>query len=313
MLQTAALEKITSLVPASLLEKINGAYLGLAVGDALGATVEFMTPREIQHAYGTHDTMRGGGWLKLKRGQVTDDTTMALALGEAIIQNGSVDTVAIAKAFDHWMKQKPVDIGNTVRRGIVHFRYSGIPVVPASDQDAGNGACMRCLPIALFTYGQSLQRMKAESKRQAHVTHNNELSDASCECVIEMIQGAFAGQDKADMLKGPVASLIKRFPQFAFRIRRKENPSGFIVDTLHAVLQAFFDTDDFTGCLIDVVNRGGDADTTGAIAGMIAGSYYGVSRIPPTWRQALDKTIYQQCEEQATALMELALQNIEAA
>src|SRR5512139_2303360 len=90
-------------------------YLGLAIGDALGATVEFMTPREIAAQYGIHDTLRGGGWLRLKSGQVTDDTTMALALGEAILQGGQVEALAAARAFDDWMRAKPVDIGNTVR------------------------------------------------------------------------------------------------------------------------------------------------------------------------------------------------------
>lgn len=313
MSHIATLEQLETTIPAELLDRVTGAYLGLAIGDALGATVEFMMPREIQHQYGTHDSIRGGGWLKLKRGQVTDDTTMALALGDAILQHGSVDALVIAKSFTDWMKQKPVDIGNTVRRGIVHFRHSGIPVVPSNDQDAGNGACMRCLPIALFTYGQSLATMKAASKRQAHVTHNNELSDAASECVIEMIQDAFNGQDKLEMLKAPVASLIKRYPQFVFRIHRRENPSAFIVETMHAVLQAFFDTDTFESCLIDVVNRGGDADTTGAIAGMVAGSYYGISAIPKKWLQALDPAIYVRCEEQAIALIELALQQSEPA
>lgn len=313
MSNVATLEKDGGIIPAQLLDRVMGAYLGLAVGDALGATVEFMMPREIQRDYGTHDTIRGGGWLKLKRGQVTDDTTMALALGDAILQTGNVDALAVANSFNEWLRQKPVDIGNTVRRGIVHFRSSGIPVVPYSDQAAGNGACMRSLPIALFTYGQPQSRMKADSKRQAHVTHNNEWSDAACETVIEMIQYAFDGQDKSELLKGPVAALIKRFPQFVFRIRRSENPSAFIVETMHAVLQAFFDTDDFAACLIDVVNRGGDADTTGAIAGMLAGSYYGFSAIPGKWLQALDKDIYARCESQALALIELALHNIEAA
>jgi ADP-ribosyl-[dinitrogen reductase] hydrolase len=313
MPNVATLEKLETTLPAELLDRVTGAFLGLAIGDALVATLEFMTPREIRHIYGQHDSIRGGGWLKLKRGQVTDDTTMALALGEAILMQGDVDALAIARSFNQWLKQKPVDIGNTVRRGIVHFRSSGIPVVPYNEQDAGNGACMRCLPIALFTYGQPLSRMKAASKRQAHVTHNNELSDAACETVIEMIQAGFTGQDKADMLKGPVAVLIKRFPQFVFRVKRRENPSPFIVETLQAVLQGFIDTDDFESCLIDVVNRGGDADTTGAIAGMLAGSYYGLSAVPQRWLQALDKDIYRRCEEQAIALIELALQHTEPA
>ncbi|MDP2804662.1 MAG: ADP-ribosylglycohydrolase family protein, partial [Gallionellaceae bacterium] len=60
-------------------DRATAAYLGLAIGDALGSTVEFMTPREIALQYGTHNTLRGGGWLHLKPGQVTDDTTMSLA------------------------------------------------------------------------------------------------------------------------------------------------------------------------------------------------------------------------------------------
>lgn len=70
---------------ADIADRAVAAYLGLAIGDALGATVEFMTPAEIRHQYGTHREMRGGGWLRLKPGQVTDDTTMSLALGRAIL------------------------------------------------------------------------------------------------------------------------------------------------------------------------------------------------------------------------------------
>jgi ADP-ribosyl-[dinitrogen reductase] hydrolase len=82
-----------------LIARAEGAYLGLAVGDALGATLEFMTPREIQHQYGVHREIRGGGWLKLRRGQVTDDTEMALALGESILLRGGVEPAAAAQAY----------------------------------------------------------------------------------------------------------------------------------------------------------------------------------------------------------------------
>ena len=90
-------------MPISAEERAVGAYLGLAVGDALGATVEFMTPREIRAEYGVHANIVGGGWLRLKPGQVTDDTTMALALGRAILSAGRVEAEAAALAFDAWM------------------------------------------------------------------------------------------------------------------------------------------------------------------------------------------------------------------
>ncbi|MEJ2059320.1 MAG: ADP-ribosyl-[dinitrogen reductase] hydrolase [Gammaproteobacteria bacterium] len=283
-----------------------GAYLGLAVGDALGATVEFMTPTEIRVQYGTHDRIRGGGWLGLKPGQVTDDTTMALALGKSILATGGVDAAAAAEAFSDWMAAKPVDIGNTVRRGIVHYRHTGNTETLPSEHDAGNGACMRVLPVALATLGRSRETVRVAVRAQAHVTHNNPLSDAASETVVAMVQSALTGADKRQLLHGPAAGLVEAFPLFAFRGRRRDNPSGYIVETLQAVLQALFDTDDFQSCLIDVVNRGGDADTTGAIAGMIAGALYGPDAIPRVWLTKLVPDIERACRGQAAALVGLA-------
>jgi ADP-ribosyl-[dinitrogen reductase] hydrolase len=283
------------------------AYLGLAIGDALGATVEFMTPREIAAQYGTHDTLRGGGWLHLKAGQVTDDTTMSLALGASILTQGKVDALAAAQAFDAWMRAKPVDIGNTVRRNLLLFRKTGDPEAPCSDHDAGNGAAMRVLPAALATFGQSEAAVRAACRAQAHVTHHCALSDAACECLVFMVQDALRGASKNDLLHRHAHPLAAQHPEFKFRaVRPQSNPSGYVADTLQAVFQSFFDTDDFRDCLIDVVNRGGDADTTGAIAGMLAGAVYGVEEIPEEWLKALDANARWLCEDQARALLSLA-------
>lgn len=283
------------------------AYLGLALGDALGATVEFMTPREIQLQYSVHDKIRGGGWLHLKPGQVTDDTTMALALGESILAAGLVDALSAAHAFDSWMRAKPVDIGNTVRRNLLQFRKTGNPEAPYSDHDAGNGAAMRLLPVALATFGQPTEKVRAASRAQAHVTHNCLLSDAACETLILMVQDVLLGADKKHLLHQHAHRLVEQFPQFKFRaVRQSLNPSGYIVDTIQAVFQSFFDTDDFRSCLIDVVNRGGDSDTTGAIAGMLAGAFYGLDDIPDVWLKVLDTQTRQACERQARALVQLS-------
>jgi len=291
----------------TITDKAIAAYLGLAIGDALGATVEFMTPREIAAQYGTHDTLRGGGWLHLKPGQVTDDTTMALALGTSILAQGKVDALAAAQAFDAWMRAKPVDIGNTVRRNLLLFRKTGNPEAPYSDHDAGNGAAMRVLPVALATFGQPETAVRAACRAQAHVTHHSALSDAACECLVFMVQGALRGASKNDLLHQHAHPLATRHPEFKFRaVRPQNNPSGYVADTLQAVFQSFFDTDDFRDCLIDVVNRGGDADTTGAIAGMLAGALYGLEAIPIPWLNKLDTGTRQACEDQARALVKLA-------
>ena len=281
------------------------AYLGLALGDALGATVEFMTPREIAAQYQVHDTIRGGGWLRLKPGQVTDDTTMALALGDSILQTGRVDAQAAARAFDGWMRARPVDIGNTVRRGLMHFRTTGIPETVPSEHDAGNGAAMRVLPVALATLGQPEAQVRAACRAQAHVTHNNALSDAATECLALMVQDALHRADREQLLQQRVIPLIRHHPEFEFRNAPCSNPGGYVVETLQAVFQAFFGTPDFRTCLIDVVNRGGDADTTGAIAGMLAGALYGEVALPKAWLAALEPQIRLTCEEQACALLGL--------
>lgn len=287
-------------------ERARAAYLGLAIGDALGATVEFMTPREIRVAYGVHRHIIGGGWLNLKPGQITDDTEMSLALGDAILAKGTIDPVAIGEAFDAWMRSKPVDIGNTVRRGILNFRNRGEIAVEPNEYDAGNGACMRVLPVAFATLGQSSEQVAAAVRMQAHLTHNHPLSDAGTLCVVQMIQMALTGASKIELLFGPVHTLIQRHPEFRFRQRNADNPSGYIVHTLCAVFQGLFDTDSFEECLIDVVNRGGDADTTGAIAGMIAGACYGLEGIPLHWQEALVPKVTTRCVEQASALLSLS-------
>lgn len=288
-----------------LAEKARAAYLGMAIGDALGATVEFMTPNEIRHQCGEHSDITGGGWLRLKAGQVTDDTTMALALGKSILAAGRVDALAAATAFDHWMRSKPVDIGNTVRRNLIQFRKTGHPEAIASEHDAGNGAAMRVLPVALATYGQAEESVIAASRAQAHVTHHNALSDACCETLIFMVQDFLGGKTADEVHARRVVPLIAQFPVYAYDRKRSENPSGFVVDTLHAVLQGFFATSNFEDCLIDVVNRGGDADTTGAIVGLLAGARYGYDAIPRRWLRTLDSLIRQQCEKQAEALISL--------
>ena len=125
--------------------------------------------------------------------------------------------------------------------------------------------------------------------------------------VVHMTQRALFNPDKAfaDML-AIAHELGVRSKKYIFTKKREENPSGFLPDTLRAVFQAFSRTDGFEAALIEVVNRGGDADTTGAILGMIAGALYGKAAIPKRWLNALDQDIHQACERQALQLLEFA-------
>lgn len=288
----------------SIARRATGAYLGLAIGDALGATTEFLTPKEIRLKHGQHHKITGGGWLNLKPGQVTDDTEMSLALGASIVKHKSVLAEKVAESFSEWMRSKPVDIGHTVRRGIIQFRNNGSVEVPENEQDAGNGACMRCLPIALRYWNQPEQEMIQANRVQSHVTHHSPVADAGTETVLKMLSCALNGGSKESMQK-IADQLVQSHKIYRYDKRQIENPSGWIVETLQVVFQAFFQFEGIYDILVNVVNRGGDADTTGAIAGMLAGAYYGQDAIPEQWLKVLDKKVRNSCEEQALALVGL--------
>ncbi len=280
-----------------------GAYLGLAVGDALGATVEFMTPREIEAAYGMHRGMRGGGWLKLKPGQVTDDTGMALARGDAIVARGGFDMRTAADAFVAWLKSKPVDCGNTCRRGIRRYMLDGSLVAPPNDGDAGNGACMRNLPVALATLGDDTAFERA-TLAQSRLTHNHPLSDVGTLALGRMVQQLLLGGG-LKACREEANRLLARNPKFRFD-PYPGRASGYIVDTVQTVLHYFFRTDGFESCVTEVVNRGDDADTTGALAGMLAGAAYGADDIPARWLAKLDPQVKASIEAQTKALLAIA-------
>jgi len=284
-------------------DKALGAYLGFACGDALGATVEFMSPKQIQKRHGVHSEMIGGGWLGLEPGQVTDDTQMALALGQALIANRGWNGKAVADNFVAWLDGKPPDVGHTCGRGINRYRDTGDLHGAARDDEAGNGALMRNLPVALATLNRP-DDFKAWSLGQARITHHNPLSDAATLALGRMVQRLLDGQG-AEACRAEAEALIGQYPEFAF------NPypgkaSGYVVDTVQTVLHYFFSTDDFEACLIATVNQGGDADTTGALAGMLAGARYGVEGIPERWLNGLDRQVAGEIKQQTTELIRLA-------
>ncbi|MGK2907286.1 MAG: ADP-ribosyl-[dinitrogen reductase] hydrolase [Desulfuromonadales bacterium] len=283
--------------------RARAAYLGLAVGDALGATTEFMTPGEIKTTYKVHRKIIGGGWLYLKPGQVTDDTEMSLALGRALLTAGVWDRRGIADNFLAWMKSKPVDIGATCRRGIRDYMIKGQLETPCNEWDAGNGAAMRMAPVALFTLGD--EKMLARcSLEQAHLTHNHALSDAACLAIGRMVQKAIFGCSRFE-LHETARELIAEYCSFRFN-NYLGNASAYVVDTLQTVFNYIFTTGSFEECLVGVVNQGGDADTTGAIAGMIAGAFYGLDAIPARWLKKMDRDVRAEVEDQAVRLVGLS-------
>jgi len=284
---------------------------------ALGATVEFMRPREIRAQYGVHREMMGGGWLKLARGQVTDDTQMSLALGEALLHAGAPLLAArddgatrqIAESFVRWLRSKPVDCGNTCRRGIQRYLADGSLEGPANDGDAGNGALMRNLPVVLATLHHA-PLLAHWSLTQARITHHHPLSDAATLGVARLTRAAVLGADALSLAR-EAEVWIQAWPAF----RHQPYPgraSAYVVDTVQTVLHHWFSHPDFEEALIATVNQGDDADTNGALVGMLAGARCGASRLPRRWLQRLQPATVQAVTSQVSHLLALADELAEA-
>ncbi|MDO8608047.1 MAG: ADP-ribosyl-[dinitrogen reductase] hydrolase [Phaeospirillum sp.] len=286
----------------TLLDRALGAYLGFAVGDALGATVEFLTKGEIAEKHGVHRKMIGGGWLHLAPGQVTDDTEMALCLGRSLIRRNDFDAKDVCDEFAAWLKTGPVDVGNTCRRGIRRYITNGTVEGAYCEGDGGNGAAMRNLPVALASLGKP-DAMEAWTLAQCHITHHHPLSDDASLALGRMVRALVLGNGMK-AARDEARHLVDKHKCFRFEAARFQS-TAYIVDTMQTVLHFYFLTDSFRNCMIEVVNQGGDADTTGAIVGMLAGATYGVQDIPSAWLGKLDKKVAAEIRAQVPALLKL--------
>jgi ADP-ribosyl-[dinitrogen reductase] hydrolase len=247
--------------------------------------------------------MVGGGWLRLKPGQVTDDTEMSLCIARAIAKVEGWSLPAVADNFANWLRSKPIDVGDTCRRGIRNYMLKGVLETQPNEWDGGNGAAMRNLPVALFTLGSD-EMLERCTLQQAHVTHNQVLSDAAAIYLGRLLHMALNGRSLYQMRR-EVEQLVQRFPTFVFD-PYKGLATGYVVDTMQTVFHCFFRARNFEWCVIDTVNQGGDADTTGAIAGALAGAYYGEQNIPARWIKRMDKKLVAELRELAEQLVALS-------
>jgi ADP-ribosyl-[dinitrogen reductase] hydrolase len=268
----------------------------------LGATLEFMTPKEIRAQYGVLTEIRGGGWLHLPKGAVTDDTEMTLCIARSLAQ-GAWSPRDIAERFAVWLRSRPRDVGGTCRRGIRRYINDGSLVAPPCDADAGNGAVMRMAPIAIASLADRTL-LENWALEQAHITHHHPLSDTACILVGRMMHLACVGHAKP-RLRALADAMVARWPEFRFFSHVGEC-SAYVVDTMRTVLHHLFATRSFSDCLIGTVNAGGDSDTSGAIVGAIAGAYYGLGAIPERWIAALKPGLVSELERLAAVLVGLS-------
>ena len=286
--------------------RYQGCLMGLAVGDAVGTTVEFQRPDSFPPV----TDMVGGGPFGLQPGQWTDDTSMALCLAESLVECGGFDARDQMDRYLRWWKEgylsstgECFDIGLTVRGALERYQDTGEPFAGSTDPySAGNGSLMRLAPVPLFIAGDPGQAIKM-SGESSRTTHGAATCVDACRYFGGLIVGAVQGMDKEALLSSrysPVAGLWEENPlcaeidgiaagSFRSKERGEISGSGYVVQSLEAALWAFYGSESFReGCLL-AVNLGDDADTTAAIYGQIAGAYYGLDRIPSEWRGRIAK------------------------
>lgn len=284
----------------ALADRAVGAFVGLAVGDAVGAAVEFMEPGSFPPL----TDMIGGGPFKLKPGEWTDDTSMALCLAESLTERRGFDPVDQLKRYVRWWKQGHFsvkgycfDIGNQVRAALSEHLSTGKPCCgPVGPRHAGNGSLMRLSPVAI-AYAHSPSDAISYASESSRTTHGNQECVDACRYFAGLLVGLIRGEAKQQVLCPaycPVPGLWENellSPKVAAiaagSFKQKPPPSikggGYVVDCLEAALWAFHSTDSFEQAVLRAANLGDDADTTAAVCGQIAGAFYGASGIPERW------------------------------
>lgn len=287
----------------AIADRALGAYLGLAIGDALGATVAHLSAREIALEFGVHSRLIGGGWLGLKPGHVTDDTEMALCVGRALTKTGGWNLRAVCDELAAWLRSAPIDVGHACRRGFRRYIVEGTVHAVATEGHATNGACARNLPVVLACLGRP-DRLDRCTLDQCHISHHHPLADAAALTLARMTHALILGHGIA-AARAEANALVREHPNFAFKTYRGPC-SADIVDTVRTVLHQYFAANDLRACLIATVNQGDDADTSGALAGMLAGATWGAAALPADWLRRLDRTVATEIRAQVAALVQIA-------
>ncbi|BFT69173.1 ADP-ribosylglycohydrolase family protein [Paenibacillus sp. P36] len=263
----------------SLNSKIKGGLYGVAVGDALGGTTEFMSSREIQKKYGYLTDIVGGGVWDLTPGEVTDDTMMTLCVAEGILIDPHEPKQAIGEKFLEWYRSDPKDIGNIIRRSLSNYQGNWFEAAFLADldlgQSAGNGSLMRCLPVGLIY--PNLSDIERVSRLQSKMTHYDERCNQACEIYNRIVWRLLQGEKLTEAIQREIMNteyedILNGTPDC--------EPSGFVVHTFRHVLHLLLTSHSFSDVVERAANLGGDSDTIGAIAGGLAGVHFGYEGIP---------------------------------
>lgn len=284
-------------------DKLYDAVLGLAIADAIGVPAEFKSRNELKKKPITD--MIGGGLWEQPEGTWSDDTAMTLATIDALnINNWEYSEKLlhdIMKNFVNWYHNGELaankhrfDIGNTCLKAISNYENSNdVYNCGVKGRDCGNGALMRILPAAFI---ESETKLSVVVTKISSLTHNNDVCNTASIIYIAFLKLLIKHQDKnlafRELTKKITSSTT---PKELLRLSDKRfsklneddiKSTGYVVDTLEAAIWCFLNTDNYKDCILKAVNLGDDTDTVAAVAGGLAGVYYGINErdgIPEEW------------------------------
>lgn len=277
-------------------DRYRGCLLGLACGDALGGPVEFESREAVARRFpdGVRDFV-GGGWLHLAPGEITDDTQMTLGLARSLARGPALAMDDVAREFLAWYESNPKDIGTTTRAALRNLA-AGMTWAEAGEQvqraagargAAGNGAVMRCAPVAL-RYRAEPALLVSASIDTSRITH----ADPRCtwgavavnQALVHLLNGGARDGVLAAATAGvPDARVVDAIARVPDLDRRDIRSGGYVLDTVSAACWAFLSHDSLEEVIVAAVSLGDDADTTGAVAGALAGAHWGAGAIPERW------------------------------
>jgi len=282
-------------------DRILGGLLGVATGDALGATVEFMSPAAIRSYYGQHTEILGGGVFDWRPGQGTDDTDMTACVARAYAAGYDLD--AVSSNFLGWYRGGPRDIGGMTAAALRHLQSNGDPresgALALAGRDpratAGNGSLMRALPTAL-AQSDAAARIREAAEISA-VTHADPRCVQACIAYVDLAGTLVDGASVPDALEATIERANDRSALADVTAALTVDPgrpvtslptTGYVLDSLAAAVWAIQQPRPAEALLVDVVNQGDDADTTGAIVGGLLGVRDGARAFPRRWIDQLE-------------------------
>lgn len=286
--------------------------MGVVVGDALGCPVQFMDREELKE--GPVTDMEGYGTFNMPEGTWTDDSSLTLALLSSIREKQTIDLEDIMYRFADWLENgkytpygQSFDIGGATMSSIIRYlKDRDITTCGGrTERDNGNGSLMRIMPACLYAYEKNLEDEDAIQiiHDVAGLTHNHLRGKIACGlyyfCVKavlkedgELIDRLQKGIDQGVKYYGKNTACLEEFSFYSRLFDLDElaklpedeiKSSGYVVDTIEAAIWSLITTGSFQEAELKAVNLADDADTVGAIAGGLAGLYYGYESIPADW------------------------------